>query len=125
MKCRNHPLKVGDVLIILVAVALVVFLFSRYFIGKASDELLLITGKYSQESYPLDRDAVIEVRGPLGITRVVIQGGEAWIEESPCREKICMKMGKVKRTGDQVVCIPNGVVVERAGGSGYVDGVSR
>ena len=125
MKGSKYPLKAGDFLIILAVLILVGFLFFRYFIGNASGDLILVTGKYTQETYPLERDTIVEVQGPLGVTRVVIRGGEAWIEESPCREKICMKMGKVRRAGDQIICIPNGVVVERSGGGGYIDGVSR
>jgi len=120
-----RKMKIGDLFIILGALTLILIFSGRYFHPQASQLFLKVTGRYSQNLYPLDEDAVFEVEGPLGTTRIVVRGGEAWIEDSPCREKICMKMGKVKRVGEQAVCVPNGVVIECTGGGGYIDGVSR
>jgi hypothetical protein len=34
-------------------------------------------------------------------------------------------MGKIKRAGEEAVCIPNRVVVQMKGAKSYVDGVAR
>ena len=84
-----------------------------------------VTGRELQNYYSLDKDRVIHVQGPLGVTTVLIENGEVRVEDSPCREKICIKMGKIHRTGEQLICVPNRVVVELEGERGKVDGVSR
>jgi hypothetical protein len=122
---RKRILKTGDFFIIVVAVTLIVFLFSRFYFSRPAEQQVKVTGRSSQEYYGLKEDRVVEVEGPLGITRVIIENGEVWVEESPCREKICMRMGKIKRTGDQLICIPNRVVVELEGDVEYIDAVSR
>jgi hypothetical protein len=118
-------IKIGDLLLILAALVFVFVFAGRYFTGIAGDELVRVTGPDTSEVFPLHQDRTIDVRGPLGVTKVVVRGGAAWIDQSPCREKICMKMGTVRRAGEQVVCVPNGVVVEIEGARGYIDGVSR
>jgi len=122
---KNKVLKAGDFFIIIVAVALIVILFTKFFFSRPAEQQVKITGRSSQEYYELNEDRVVEVEGPLGITKVIIEDGEVWVENSPCREKICMRMGRIKRTGDQLICIPNRVVVEIEGDIAYIDAVSR
>jgi hypothetical protein len=122
---KNKILKAGDFFIIIVAVALIVILFTKFFFSRPAEQQVKITGRSSQEYYELNEDRVVEVEGPLGITKVIIEDGEVWVENSPCREKICMRMGRIKRTGDQLICIPNRVVVEIEGDIEYIDAISR
>ena len=84
-----------------------------------------ITGKEQQTYFSPNEDKTVHVQGPLGETIVHIENGKVWIEDSPCREKICIKMGRIERTGEQLICVPNRVVVELEGERGDVDGVSR
>jgi len=61
--------------------------------------------------FPLDRDRLIEVTGPLGKTVVEINASQARIISSPCANKICKGMGAVSKEGGFVACIPNEVVL--------------
>ncbi len=125
IKKRGKILKAGDYIVIVLIFGLVTLLFYQYLFSKPYGRTVLITGKSFQGSFPLLQKRVVEVEGPLGITKVIIDNEEVWIEESPCREKICIKMGRIKRVGEQVVCIPNRVIVEVIGESSVIDGVTR
>jgi len=118
-------MKIGDYLIIFCSVFISIFLLVRYFASSAEGRMVEITGRDFYVSYSLDEERIIDVTGPLGSTRVKIVDGNAWIEYSPCREKICIRMGKINRIGEQIVCVPNRVLVEIRGGKGDIDGVSR
>ena len=118
-------LKLGDYLIVAVVVVLILLLFSRTFGLNGGERYIVITGVDFQEEYDPGEDRVVEVEGPLGTTRVIISDGEAWVEESPCRDKVCIRMGKVSRPGEEAICLPNRVVVQMRGRGGGIDGVSR
>jgi hypothetical protein len=118
-------LKFGDYIIVAVVVALILLLFSRTFGFKGDEKYIEITGVNFQEEYDPGDDRVVEVPGPLGMTRVVIKDGRAWVEDSPCRDKVCIRMGKVSRPGEEAICLPNRVIVQMKGRGGSVDGVSR
>jgi len=118
-------LKIGDYIVIGTVIVLTVFLFSRSFSSNESGYKLRIIGPDYEGYFDLEQDKMVEVEGPLGITKVFIRNGEAWIEDSPCREKICIKMGRLKRPGEQAVCIPNRVVIEVEGKNRFIDAVSR
>lgn len=122
---KKTRLRPGDFAIIAIMAALT-FVFSyRYFFASHGGTSIEITAMSSGGSFPLEEDRVVEVSGPLGTTNVVIEDGEVWVDESPCREKICIKMGHKHRVGDQIVCIPNRVIIEVVGKREQVDGIAR
>jgi hypothetical protein len=118
----------GDatVLGLVVAAALVLFLVlpGRVLSGgtlveiRSADRLV---GRFA-----LDRDRVVEVPGPLGISLVQIKQGRARIVSSPCPKGICKHMADIGSEGGMIACVPNEVVVqvssEREDG---LDGVTR
>ncbi len=125
MRLRKRYLKIGDVVLIVLSLGLVIFFSARVlFSGPAADHVQ-ITGQNTKAVYSIEENRSVEVDGPLGETTVIIAGGEVWIQSSPCREKICMKMGHISRGGEQLICIPNRVVVELVGEEQRIDGVSR
>jgi hypothetical protein len=85
-----------------------------------------IRGPHGASRARLDGEGVreIEVRGPLGTTKVRVGEGTAKIVSSPCPERICQKMGAISAPGDWVACIPNGVVL-RIEARHELDGVTR
>ncbi|HEB29979.1 MAG TPA: NusG domain II-containing protein [Spirochaetes bacterium] len=124
-KLRKKSFKIGDYVILLIVAGLIVFLFSRFFFIKSVESRVEVTGRAIQKYYDIHEDRVINVEGPLGTTRVIIEDGEVWVEDSPCREKICIKMGRKKRVGEQIVCVPNRVIVEITGENETVDAITR
>ena len=88
------------------------------------DRCIIETKEGSYYSLSLSKDTTLYVKGPLGETEVRIEKGKAFIAYSPCPSKICMKMGKINREGEIVVCVPNGVMV-RVAGEEELDGVTR
>ena len=76
---------------------------------------------------PLGRDARTLVRGPLGETGIIIEDGTARIGSSPCPDGLCMHMGRIRHTGETLICVPNRVFVTVRGGRDGVqfDGVAE
>jgi hypothetical protein len=58
-----------------------------------------------------------EFEGPLGITRIVAEGGAVRITSSPCANGICMRSGSIRRVGQAIACVPNRIVAEVRGDS--------
>jgi hypothetical protein len=72
--------------------------------------------------YPLDQPRRVAVPGPLGDTWVRIEDGHARVDDSPCRDKICIAAGVLRLTGEWTACLPNRVFV-RVEGADDEDGV--
>lgn len=42
-----------------------------------------------------------------GQIKVCVKDGKAWVEESPCRHKICVNCPPAAYAGDRIICAPN------------------
>ena len=114
------PLKIPDIVIILLAVALTGFSAFAVYIQPRNDVRVVIQGTNQLWIFPLDAEETISVQGPLGNTIVRIHGNEAWVESSPCDNQTCVGMGHAGSRGDWVACLPNSVffVIEGINGNG-------
>ncbi len=64
----------------------------------------------------------VNINGELTETTVngvsiVYGGGDIYIKDSTCRDKICVKAGRLSKQGQSAVCAPNRVSVEIKGKS--------
>lgn len=65
------------------------------------------------------------IHGPLGATLIETGEGSVRVTSSPCPNHICVKMGKISRNGQTLLCVPNHVSIEvSGGGEPGVDGVT-
>lgn len=72
-------------------------------------------------SLSLREDAVHELQGENGITLTVrIEDGKATVTHATCKDKLCMRMGRLEKSGDVAVCLPARVTL-RVLGEGEVD----
>jgi len=96
----------------IVVSAAVIGAFSWYAYGRAGAEpMVYIQGETGSWVYPLGVDREASVSGPLGVTRVHIEGGGVHVTDSPCRDKICIYAGTISRKGDWIACLPNRVFI--------------
>lgn len=102
----------GDFLVLLLILASSLFSLS-YLFGKKGSTAVIQTPDSVYE-YPLSKDAVYEVEGEIGITRVEVRDGRVRIIDSPCPNKTCVNQS----WGTVLVCLPNQIIVttEESGG---------
>ena len=65
--------------------------------------------------YPLDRDTTIEIEQNGHKNILVIQHGQVHMDYSDCHNQVCVDTGRIVRTGESIVCLPNRVVAEIIG----------
>lgn len=64
-------------------------------------------------SYPLLEDTEVEIKGVSGGQVIlVIRDNEAFVKEADCPDQICVKHSKVHKKGENIICLPNKVVIE-------------
>jgi hypothetical protein len=84
--------------------------------GRARAGDVVIEASGTQWIYPLDADRTEAVKGPIGETIVVIEGGKAFVRDSPCPDKLCVHMPAISQPGQWIACLPNKVFVRVRGG---------
>ena len=56
-------------------------------------------------TYPLSIDGEFPLNGGTNI--LVIKDGYAYLTYADCPDKTCVGTGKIKRTGESIICLPN------------------
>ncbi len=108
-------LRPGDFAAAGVTLAVVVFLALQVY-GEAGGELYAhIQGPEGAWRYPLAEEHRVTVEGPLGESVVRTGEGQAWFEESACRNKECVRAGHLDERGEWSACLPNRVFLRIRG----------
>ncbi len=66
-------------------------------------------------SYPLAENRTVTIQGKGGANVLVIENGAAFIQDADCPDRLCVRQGKIDRSGQSVICLPHKVVVSVAG----------
>ncbi|MGB9618194.1 MAG: NusG domain II-containing protein [Desulfomonilaceae bacterium] len=124
--CLGHMTKADMILVAgIVASCLLIFLAAKWAKPRGSQVEISVQGKMYMQ-HDLARDAIIEVKGPLGTTVVQIANHRVRILSSPCRDKICVHMGTIDAHGGVLICAPNQVAVRIVNGKKEpVDALTR
>jgi len=113
LKQRFAP---GDGIVFLSALILLFFLFSSYwrdaYLGNQA--AILLDGKHWM-NVDLYQNQTIDVPGPLGISRLIVEDGRIRFVQSPCDTKQCIHQGWIKHGGELAACLPNKVTVQILG----------
>ena len=104
---NNHKYKKDIILIAaFVIIAVIAFVVINHFVKK--------DGAFVQ----------IKVDGHQGGSNIVtIENGGVTMTDADCPDKLCVKTGRISKTGETIVCLPHRVVVEIIGAAADDSGV--
>ena len=102
--------------IILIAILLVIGISAYLIIESAKEDgayaRVTVNGEFAAE-YSLLDDGEYILNGGTNI--LVISNGKASMKDANCPDGLCVKTGKISRSGERIVCLPNRVMVEIIG----------
>lgn len=68
------------------------------------------------ERLDLSKDTQITIDGYTnGTNHLVIQNGEVYIDDASCPDKVCIHQGKINKSGELIVCLPNLMIAKVVG----------
>lgn len=74
-----------------------------------------IDGKITEE-LDLRKDTELVLQSSSGGTNtLIIKDGAAYISHATCPDKICIHQGKISKSGEMIVCLPNRLIVKIVG----------
>jgi hypothetical protein len=116
MKKILSILKIGDC--IFIGLVLIGFVIGLFLIRSSENEGQTVSiFLENRELYRLLilEDRIIVVQGKIGETVVKIEHGKVCIESAPCPHQLCKNMGRIYRSGESIVCIPNRLLIRIEG----------
>ncbi len=114
-KCNNpyckDIFKLGDIFLIVVLVVLIV-LTTVYATKLDADTVEIFINGNLKYRYNLSENRTIILLD--GKMKVIIFDSKVWVEESNCRDQICVHQSPISREGGMIICLPNQVVIKVA-----------
>lgn len=83
--------------------------------SRVGTEVLVILQNQKIGLFSTSKDTVFTLVGPVGKTEIQIQDARVWISKAPCRHHICQHQGKISKSGQILVCVPNRIYVQIEG----------
>lgn len=72
------------------------------------------------EMISLYEDTLIQYNG----VDIVVENSEIHVENSTCTDKVCVRSGKISKSGEGITCAPNRVSIEIDGKSNLPDAMT-
>lgn len=123
---KNKTLK-NDILLIL---ALIVLTGAAYGILRLTREpgneaAVTVDGQLVL-TVPLTREATVTVGENRGFRNVVeVSGGRVRVLDADCPDRLCVRQGWIRYSGESIVCLPHKLVVTVRGSEHDLDAVAR
>ncbi len=105
---------IADIILVaaLLFIGLSVFLITELTRGDGAYVVVTVDGECVAE-ISLSDDGEYEING--GTNVLVIEDGEAYMKDASCPDGLCVGQGRISKTGERIVCLPNKVMVEVLG----------
>ena len=112
--CRND-------IILIISILSVSFIFLIAVIAsrRQGDRVVIYADGVKVYELSLSDDTSVDVEGYNGShNTITVSGGSAYMSYATCPDKLCRHQGKINRTGQSIVCLPDRVVVKVEGKDG-------
>ena len=113
-KILGNKKLLADIILVgvLLIVSLSVFLIMSFTKEQGSIAVVSVDGKKVAE-YSLLVDGEYSLNGGTNI--LIIKNGKAFISYASCPDGLCKNQGQISMAGEQIVCLPNKVMIEIIG----------
>ncbi len=105
----------GDWFVIVASSIMVLLLFKTLWNHQPANRLEVRQGNHVLGVYDLNQTKSLVVHGPLGVSEIIIQHGQARFKHSPCTNQYCVHQGWLHAAGQVAICLPNQISLELLG----------
>lgn len=125
MQDRKRKFRKADMILVagILLLAVLSFAVIELFLKQPGASVVVTADGKVYGVYALNSSQQIVVETAHGKNVLQIEAGKVYMTEADCPDKICVKTGKISRTGETIVCLPHKVVVEVQAQKESLDGV--
>jgi hypothetical protein len=95
---------------IVLAVAGLIFWWHNQIYSETGETVKVIIDNETMGTYSLQKNQIIELN--QGTNVLSIYGGKVKMESANCPDQICVNHSMISKNGENIVCLPNKIVVE-------------
>ena len=108
-----------DIILALVLILLGIVCYGVIRLGqKKGSQVIIYEDQKEIGRYDLNTDTTKEIQTAKGMNILEIKNGMAYVTEADCPDQVCIRMGKISKTGENIVCLPHKLVIQVEGDVG-------
>lgn len=111
----KHLMRPGDWSVLVLSAAAVMATFASLWTGGAAEKLVIRAGGHVFAELRLSESKMLDVPGPIGVTRIEIQPGRARVVSDPGPRQYCVRQGWLSQANSVAICAPNQVSLSLIG----------
>ncbi len=112
-------IKKRDIILALVLILLGIVCYGVIRLGqKKGSQVIIYEDQKEIGRYDLNTDTTKEIQTAKGMNILEIKNGMAYVTEADCPDQVCIRMGKISKTGETIVCLPHKLVIQVEGDVG-------
>lgn len=105
-------------------IAVIAFVVINHFVKKDGAFVQIKVDGQVVNTIPVNQNETLTIEGYQGGSNIVtIENGGVTMTDADCPDKLCVKTGRISKTGETIVCLPHRVVVEIIGAAADDSGV--
>ena len=123
-----NPLTTADlVLIVVLMLFAITSLFIVSYLQTQGETVQIFLNNQMKYQYKLNKDKNLIIENQKDFIQIVVKDKKVWVDDSSCPAKICKKMGKISKTGQTIVCVPNKIFIQIIGENEekYIDAITH
>ena len=113
----------ADIFLFLILAALCIAICAPFFLKKGDVKAKIIYDGEVVEEINLSKNADNYVLN-IGRCKIAVEKNEIYFKDSPCPDKVCVKTGRLSKSGQFASCVPEKVTIILKGGEKLPDAVT-
>ena len=95
---------------ILISIGFILVFLSNIIFTKGNVVIVSVNGKEINR-FSLLQNTTYKI-DEYGHNTLIIENNAAWIESANCPDKLCINHGKISKSGECIICLPNKLVIK-------------
>lgn len=103
----------ADIVLIglLIIMAFISYIVIFNFMSRHGDVVEVYSQSKLIKKVPLDTDTEFEVKIDNHVNVIRVENGFVFMLDADCPDKLCKKQGKIRNSGETIICLPNKIVI--------------
>lgn len=102
--------KKKDLLILMIILIIITggFIFNHIYFNQSANYVQIAVNNQAYQTVSLDTKQTIKINDT---NTIIVDHGTVTMIEATCRDHLCINQGTISKNGQQIICLPNHVVV--------------
>lgn len=107
---KKHRWDFVIIIVLLLGAGLSWILINNFYYSQGNYVEISVDGEL-EKTLSLDKDTVYQIKTKKFKNIIEIKDGQVYMKEADCPDHLCVKQGKISKSGQTIICLPHKIIV--------------